>query len=299
MKALPTKDWREFGKIIVSGDYQGDLNAIVNVLNSLQWTYYPRGEQYEWGIEQPVVYDPPSAHMREIIVLNGEVLYPSLRPIGDIFVLKDGRRCFADDADESFIAQWEADKDKGALDWSEYTLSKLSALISPHLNKGTMEFVAVHARSGPLERIRLLEDRKTGAGDVIEVYGSHGYVSHERLLVRSDGCVEWHACRKLDWTGDGGETLSEYYEPSTLTAFTAKGILDRAGSAVINFFFPQGHQRGANVARAVPRESQISVCGKTFWKPACEADREGRAGNFAKHPICPAVLKGVPRAVKV
>ena len=26
-----------FGKIIVCGDYEGDLNAIVNNLNSLQW----------------------------------------------------------------------------------------------------------------------------------------------------------------------------------------------------------------------------------------------------------------------
>jgi hypothetical protein len=191
MKALPTKDWREFGKIIVSGDYQGDLNAIVNVLNSLQWSYYPRGEQYEWGIEQTVVYDPPSAHRREIIVLNGEVLYPSLRPIGDIFVLKDGRRCFADDADKSFIAQWEADKDKGALDWSEYTLGKLSALISPHLNKGAIEFVEVRAAGGMID--------------------------HERLLVRSDGSAEYHNChsRNFIYFHSGTNTDSEYYEPES------------------------------------------------------------------------------------
>ena len=132
-----------FGKIIVCGDYEGDLNAIVKKINSLQWSCGSSGVEPEWAVEQSGVnrlYE-----WREVIVLKGDV-HPnaSLRPIGDIFVLRDGRRCFADDADELFIEQWEADYEAdGAMDWDECTLSELSGLISPHLNKGTIEFVAV------------------------------------------------------------------------------------------------------------------------------------------------------------
>ena len=75
-------------------------------------------------------------------MLNGDLPDPTLRPAGKIFVLKDGRRCFVDDADASIIEQWEADKDDGASDLDVYTLRELSALISPHLHKGTIEFVA-------------------------------------------------------------------------------------------------------------------------------------------------------------
>ena len=124
----------------------------------------------------------------EIIVLNGDLPDPSLRPVGKIFVLKDGRRRFADDADASFIEQWEADKDDGAFDWDQCTLRELSALISPHLHKGTIEFVAAHV--------------------------SRGLVRHERLLVRSDGSAEWHVCELMNdpifadhWTWQGHGVL--------------------------------------------------------------------------------------------
>jgi hypothetical protein len=113
-------------------------------------------------------------------------------PIGDIFVLHDGRRCFADDADESFIEQWEADYEAaGAMVWDDCTLSELSALISPHLNKGTIEFVAVCA-----------DDRE---------------ISHERLLVRSDGSAEWHKCCSCNdyWDAQSTPWEVEYYEPKT------------------------------------------------------------------------------------
>jgi len=120
-----------FGKIIVTGDYEGDLKAIVDVLNSLRWSYgYLRGEKHKWGIKRGIVYNRPGVN-REIIVQTGDILFPRLRPIGDIFVLKDGRRCFADDADESFIAQWKADKDDGAKDWDKYTLNERSYFTAP------------------------------------------------------------------------------------------------------------------------------------------------------------------------
>ena len=184
------------GKIIVCGDYEGDLNAIVKKINSLHWTYGSSGVEPEWAVEQKCVVLRPNKE-REVIVLKGEV-HPnaSVRPIGDILVLHDGRRCFADDADESFIEQWKADYEAGkAMVWDKCTLSELSALISPHLNKGTIEFVAVCA------------DDCEG-------------ISHERLLVRSDGSAEWHECRSCNSFWDDQWTFgrSEYYEPKTQNA---------------------------------------------------------------------------------
>ncbi len=202
-----------WGKIVVCGDYEGDLNEIVDVLNSLQWSYgSPAGEQHEWGIEKGIVYNQPGVN-RAIIALNGDVGYPSLHPIGEIFVLKDGRRCFAKDANESFIGQWEAEKNDGASDWSECTLSELSALISPHLNKGTMEFVAVHGSSVFGSEAVLLGAKP--AEFVPHAHGLGGCVYHERLLVRSDGCAEWHACSWINWAGFDGWSRShtESYEP--------------------------------------------------------------------------------------
>jgi hypothetical protein len=174
----------DFGKIIVAGDYEGDLKAIVDKLNSLRWSFESVGGR-EWAVEQS-----SAPEKREKIVLNGDLPDATLRPVGKIFVLKDGRRCFADAADASIIEQWKADKDDGASNWDIYTLRELSALISPYLHKGTIEFVAVSV--------------------------SRGYVRHERLLVRSDGCAEWHVCESRTepisadhWT----RRDMEYYDP--------------------------------------------------------------------------------------
>jgi len=205
MTLLPTNNNGDFGKLIVCGDYEGDLKAIVDVLNSLLWTEIVDGlnslewtrsaGERQWTVKQSRVRElgVPGGGAnkgREIIVPNGRSNV-TLRPIGDIFVLEDGRRCFAKDADESFIEQWEADKDDGARDWDKCTLSELSALISPHLNKGTIEFVAVHA--------------------------SRAYFSHERLLVRSDGSAEYHSSisNGLFDSNSGTNTDSEYYEPES------------------------------------------------------------------------------------
>jgi hypothetical protein len=151
----------------------------------------------EWAVEQSSA-DEQGAYKkrhkkREIIVLNGDLPDPSLRPVGKIFVLRDGRRCFVDDADASIIEQWEADKDGGASNWDVYTLRELSALISPHLHKGTIEFVAVF---------------------VLRVF-----VRHERLLVRSDGCAEWHVCESRNDFGFADHWArrdTEYYDPLVL-----------------------------------------------------------------------------------
>jgi hypothetical protein len=191
---LPTRDHDDFGKIIVCGDYEGDLKAIVDSLNSLEWTA-PAGER-QWTVKQSRVRDlgvPEGGayKRREIIVPNGDS-NPTLRPIGEIFVLKDGRRCFAKDADESFIQQWEADEgEEGVFDMDQCTLSELSALISPHLDKGTIEFVAVRA--------------------------SRADVCHERLLVRSDGSAKYHNRTSHNFfdANSGTHPDSEYYEPES------------------------------------------------------------------------------------
>jgi hypothetical protein len=182
-----------FGKIMVFGDYEGDLKAIVDKLNSLRWSFESVGG-CEWAVEKSNAAEKGAYKKRhkerEIIVLKGDLPDPSLRPVGKIFVLKDGRRCFAGDADAAIIKQWEADKDDGAFKLDVYTLRELSTLISPHLHKGTIEFVAV--------------------------FVSRGLVRHERLLVRSDGFAEWHVCASMDlpifadhWT----RRDMEYYDP--------------------------------------------------------------------------------------
>ena len=40
-----------FGKIMVCGDYEGNLKAIVDKLNSLRWSFASVGGR-EWAVEQ-------------------------------------------------------------------------------------------------------------------------------------------------------------------------------------------------------------------------------------------------------
>jgi hypothetical protein len=166
-----------YGTIIVAGDYEGDLKAIVDSLNSLRWNFGDSdGAHHEWTVEQG--WFQRSSGERGIIVLKGDVPCPSLRPMGRFVVSKKGRRCLAADADEL--------EDR-------CTLRELSALISPHLTKGTIEFVAVHA--------------------------SRGYISHERLLIDADGHAEWDSCNSSDrfslsrWTRREAECEKAYKKP--------------------------------------------------------------------------------------
>ena len=61
------------------------------------------GEQQEWVVEHRSVekFGCTGTCECEIIVLNGNVTCPSLRPTGHFLVLKNGRRCFADDLNYS------------------------------------------------------------------------------------------------------------------------------------------------------------------------------------------------------
>ena len=102
----------DFGKIMVFGDYEGDLKAIVDKLNSLRWSFESVGGR-EWAVEQSSAHESGaykgSDHKkgryhkkgrdhkkgkdhkkREIIVLNGDLPDPTLRPVGRFLCLKTG-----------------------------------------------------------------------------------------------------------------------------------------------------------------------------------------------------------------
>lgn len=165
-----------YGTIIVCGDYEGDLNAIVNVLNWLKLT----SDRAQFQVHKDE---------REYIYLDSHcVQYPTLSPSRRIYVFEDGRQVSADDADEVVIQEWE-DND-GDLDYGEpYTLEELSSLISPHLRKGTLELVAV------------ANEKDT-------------YAFCERLVIRSDGTADWHlyyadGCSTARWR----HSVSDHYDP--------------------------------------------------------------------------------------
>ena len=44
-----------YGQIIVVGEYEGDLKAIVDRLNSLRWSFGSSdGEKHEWTVEEEI-----------------------------------------------------------------------------------------------------------------------------------------------------------------------------------------------------------------------------------------------------
>jgi hypothetical protein len=168
-----------YGTIVVCGDYEGDLNAVVSILNSLDFGDYPQFQVHRDEREGRVYIHLSYDHVQ----------YPTLFPRRELYVLKDGRRVFAEEADESVVLQWEAEN--GDFDFVEYSLGELSSLISAHLTKGTLEFVAVAH-----EKCR-------------EAY-------HERLVIRSDGSAERHRSISeiYSTTAPWTHIRSEYCDPS-------------------------------------------------------------------------------------
>jgi hypothetical protein len=120
-----------YGAIVVCGDYEGNVKAIADALNRLKWSDDAGFVASEDGR----------------VTLDGYcVQYPTVYASRDIYVFKDGRRIFSDEADESVIEEWE--NEDGELDNESYSLEELSDLISPHLTKGTIELVAIGQESG-------------------------------------------------------------------------------------------------------------------------------------------------------
>lgn len=165
-----------YGTIIVCGDYEGDLDAIAEVLNSLRLNQ--DGAQFS-------AYDDEG-----IIGLDGfGVQYPTVFPSREIYLFGDGRKVFADASDASVVEQWEADKD-GDLESESYSLEELSGLISPLLTKGTIELIAVGNEK-------------------------NRYAYYDRLIIRSDGSAERHsdmsdALTRGSWNTHG----SDEFDPS-------------------------------------------------------------------------------------
>jgi hypothetical protein len=170
-----------YGAIIVCGDYEGDVNAIADALNRLDWNddYFP--------------FIASEDGEPEYVVLSGYgVKYPTVYPFRYIYVFKDGRRIPSDEADESAVEEWEEERknENGDLDTERYSLKELSDLISPHLTKGTIELVAVAYDEG------------------------HRYAYCDRLVIRSDGSAERQnyepdACTRTSWSNLG----IEHYDP--------------------------------------------------------------------------------------
>jgi len=137
-----------YGTIIVSGDYEGNAEAIANALNSLNL----HNDDVKF-----------SAYGNHVTLDGYGVQRPTVFPKREILVLDDGRRHFADEADESIVKEWEAGKCLN--DNEEYSLEQLSSLIAPLLTQGTIELVAV-------------------------AYEKNKYAYYDRLVITCDGFVE-------------------------------------------------------------------------------------------------------------
>jgi hypothetical protein len=94
-----------YGTIIVCGDYEGDLDAIAELLNSFRLN--------ESDVQFSVYVDT------DIVLDNVVVQYPTV-----------------------FLSREIADED-GDLESESYSLEELSGVISPLLTKGTIELIAV------------------------------------------------------------------------------------------------------------------------------------------------------------
>jgi len=169
-----------FGMIVATGDYKGDLDAIVDVLNSLRLTH--GDDDLQW-----------TAFGDETIgVLGCNHEYPTVYPSRYIMVFKDGRRVFAHQADDKLFDKWECEN--GKMDCERYNLEQLSNLISPLLKKGALELV-VTAQEIPMD------------------YGMGIAAYCERLIIRSNGSAERHHYRAAACTRDEYVPKSECYEP--------------------------------------------------------------------------------------
>lgn len=167
----------DIGSILVCGDYKGDIKQIANVLGKLIG-YYPGNEPGFEANEDESKLD-----------WNGDCWgLVSIDPERHSLKLSDGRRVYADEADEMILKQWEADG--GDSDCEECDLETVSRLVSPLLTSGTIELVSF---------------------TTMQCF----FISHGRLIIRSDGSVELHdiySTSRVDeeWT----QCVSERYDPA-------------------------------------------------------------------------------------
>jgi len=166
-----------YGTIVVCGNYRGNLNEIADALNL-----------FEWNADYEKFHAYKDAHV--VGLERNGIQYPTVFPERHILVLNDGRRYFADEADETTTEDWEAEG--GEIDVEFYSLEQLSKVISPLLTKGTIEIVAV-------------------------AYEKSTYAYYERLVIRSDGYAERHRHNSTIFSKNEPWSTceSEYFDPRT------------------------------------------------------------------------------------
>jgi hypothetical protein len=143
-----------YGNVFVFGDYEGDLEKIVKVLNGLD--YCP--DDLKLRVGQNYIY----------IVTESCDEGPCAIPFRRVLAFCDGREIFRDEAGEALIAEWEAEEEPCSWEFkAEVSLEWLSENVSPLLTKGTLEIVAHWAGRG----------FRAGSS---------------RLAIRHDGYVESH-----------------------------------------------------------------------------------------------------------
>lgn len=115
-----------YGAIIVCGDYRGEIDKLVDVLNSLDWTsdcaQFVRSKDSIW--------------MREY-----GVQYPTVFPTRDILIFGDGRKLRFDHASAELIKEWENDPTQD-ISYEGCSLEEFADLIAPLMTGGTLEIVA-------------------------------------------------------------------------------------------------------------------------------------------------------------
>jgi len=127
-------EFGEYGTLIVCGDYQGDLEAIANLLNAFEFCQGDKpGQRF-------VVHDGRIEPDRSII----EPL-SAASPIRWWYTSKDGRRLPANEFPEfpelPDEEEWDCDDD----DYEFLSVEQLSETIAPLLTRGTLELVSVRA----------------------------------------------------------------------------------------------------------------------------------------------------------
>jgi hypothetical protein len=140
----------EFGTIIVGGKFSGDLPAIVDVLNTLEF-----GDIVEF-----ITTDDGY-----ICVSNWCIQCPMAIPQRVILTFRDGRRIPRDEADKQQIKAWE--EEEGDLDWEECDSEWLSKKVSHLITSGALEIVAVGHEAAKHAYFHRLVIRSNG---LVEMY---------------------------------------------------------------------------------------------------------------------------------
>ncbi len=133
-----------YGAIIVCGDFEGEIDSIVETLNRFQWT--ADGDEFKRVGDK-------------IWMSSYGVQYPTVFPSRGGMLFGDGRKCFLDEASHLLVEEWE--NEGGDMFEEEYNLESLVKAIAHLLTSGTLELVASaneKSRYAYFERIAIRSD---------------------------------------------------------------------------------------------------------------------------------------------